>query len=92
MRFCLAVFRSRNETLYLANMLSMAGYRVSVINTPKDAGLTCGISVRFDERILNVVQGCIMSKPFRSFGGFYRVVSDGKHNTYEKLGWMLNLK
>ena len=51
MRFCLAVFRSRNETLYLANMLSMAGYRVSVINTPKDAGLTCGISVRFDESL-----------------------------------------
>lgn len=85
MRFCLAVFRSRNETLYLANMLNSAGLRVSIINTPKDAGFACGISIKFDERYLNTIQRFIASKPFRSFGGFYRVVQNGAHNSYERI-------
>ncbi len=86
MQFCLAVFRSRNETLYLANLLNMSGYRVAVINTPKDAGFGCGISVRFDERIFEQVKNSVFSKPFRSFGGFYRVIVEGNRNTYQKIG------
>ncbi len=85
MQFCLAVFRSRNETLYLANVLNMSGYRVAVINTPKDAGFGCGISVRFEERMFEYVKNCVYSKPFRSFGGFYKVIVDGNRNTYQKL-------
>lgn len=86
MHFCLAVFRSRNETLYLANMLNMSGFRVAVINTPKDAGLACGISVRFDENAIEVVKRFICSKPFRSFSGFYRVINEGNRNSYQKIG------
>ena len=86
MHFCLAVFRSRNETLYLANLLNNSGIRVSIINTPKDAGLSCGISVRFDERLLETIKRIIMTKPFRSFAGFYRVLQYGNRNTYEKIG------
>ena len=86
MRFYLATFRSRNETLYLASMLNNAGYRVSIINTPKDAGLACGISVRFDESIFEIVRRCILSRPFRSFGGFYRVTVINNRNIYERIG------
>ena len=85
MSFCLAAFRSRNETLYLANILNNGGYRVSIINTPKDAGLSCGISVKFEERFMSVVKSIILTKPFRSFAGIFRVVSDGQRNTYERL-------
>ena len=85
MSFCLAAFRSRNETLYLANILNSGGYRVSIINTPKDAGLSCGISVKFEERFLPVIRSIIMSKPFRSFAGIFRVLVEGQRNTYERL-------
>lgn len=73
MIYVIAVFRSRNETLYLANMLKATGNRVMIINTPKEAGQACGISVRFDERILPIVKNCIASKPFRAFVGFFRI-------------------
>ena len=86
MSFCIAVFRSRNETLYLANLLNSSGIRVSIINTPKDAGLTCGISVRFDERMLENVKRIILSKPFRTFSGFYRIVQYGTRSSYERIG------
>ena len=83
---CLAVFSSRNETLYLAKILLANGYRVGVVNTPKEAGLTCGISVRFEENNLPSIRMLISSKPFRSFVGIYRVQSSGNGNTYEKIG------
>ena len=86
MRFCLAVFRSRNETLYLANSLIKLGYRVNVINTPSDAGLSCGICVKFDEYLLGIVKQYVQSKPFRSFSGFYRVTANRGRNTYERIG------
>jgi len=71
--YVLAVFRFRNETLYLANMLKVAGCSVMVINTPKEAGQACGISVRFDERFLPLAKKCLASKPFRAFVGFFRI-------------------
>lgn len=73
MRYIIAVFKSRNETLYLANLLKQNGIFSSVINTPKEAGQACGISVRFDERVLQKVKTLILNRPFRSFHGFYRI-------------------
>ena len=83
--FCLAVFSSRNETLYLAKILLANGYRAGVVNTPKDAGLACGISVKFEERNLPSIKMLISSKPFRSFVGLYRVKDCGNRNSYEKI-------
>lgn len=82
---CLAVFSSRNETLYLAKMLIANGYRAGVVNTPKEAGLACGISVKFEERSLPNVKMFISSKPFRSYVGIYRINIAGNRNSYEKL-------
>ncbi len=73
MVYCIAVFRSRNETLYLANMLSAMGIRAGVINTPKEAGQACGICVRFDERALPRIKQALASRPFRAFVGFFRL-------------------
>ena len=73
MLYIIAVFRSRNETLYLANMLKATGIPFVVINTPKEAGQACGISVRFDEKYLQNVKKCIATKPFRAFVGFYKI-------------------
>ena len=44
-----------------------------VINTPKEAGQDCGISVRFDEKSLAIVKKCLTTKPFRAFVGFFRI-------------------
>lgn len=87
MVYAIAVFRSRNETLYLANMLKSTGHRVMVINTPKEAGQACGISVRFDERILSLVKNCLKSKPFRAFAGFFRVTQIQNRLKVEKISW-----
>lgn len=83
--YCLAVFSSRNETLYLAKMLMANGYRAGVVNTPKDAGLSCGISVKFEEKNIANLKMLLASKPFRSFVGIYRIKGNGAGNSYEKI-------
>ena len=73
MNYILAIFSSRNETLYFANMFRSSGYFAGTINTPKEAGQTCGISVKFQERSLAIAREFLESKPFRSFVGFFKV-------------------
>ncbi len=85
MQFTIAVFTSRNETLYFANMFKSNGMYAGVINTPKEVGRACGISVRFDERLYSVAQNFLKTKPFRSFYGFYRVYVNGSYRRIEKM-------
>lgn len=88
MQYIIAVFKSRNETLYFANMLKSNGFFVSIVNTPKEAGQTCGISVKFEERLLAIAKEFLSSKPFRSFYGFFKVKEMGvNRRIIEKLGF-----
>ena len=85
MTYIIAVFRSRNETVYFANLLRNKNVQVDIVNTPKEAGLTCGISVRFNEKYLSFARFLLNSKPFRAFQGFYRVNTTGQNYSYERL-------
>ena len=85
MRFIISVFQSRNETLYFANMIRQRGVFSSIINTPKEAGQACGISVKFDERNLALAKNLLFSKPFKSFRGFYRITNSEGRMIVEKL-------
>lgn len=49
MEYYIAVFTSRTEALSFANLLSRNGIYSSVIPTPKEAGKTCGLSVRLKQ-------------------------------------------
>lgn len=85
MQYCLAVFKSRNETLFLANLLLNKGYNVGVVNTPREVGQACGISVKFNENLLQTVRQVLQSKPFRSFYGFVQVSHQGGRVSIIKL-------
>ena len=74
MYYYLAVFRSRSETLYFANMLRSNGVLVSIINTPKEAGQTCGICVKFMPNAFEVAKKLFTQKPLKTFAGFYSVM------------------
>ncbi|MBQ8443931.1 MAG: DUF3343 domain-containing protein [Clostridia bacterium] len=85
MQYAIVVFRSRNETIYLANMLLNRGYRVAVINTPREVGQACGVSVQFNENLLQVIKQAISSKPFRSFYGIFRIIRQNGRTSVIKL-------
>ena len=77
MRYLLAIFKSRNETLYFANLLKTNGIYSVIISTPKEAGQTCGISVKYCLRDHSKARMLYQSKPFKSFYGFYIITEEG---------------
>jgi hypothetical protein len=85
MAYIIAVFKSRNETLYFANLLRNNNVQSFVVNTPKEAGLSCGISVKIEERFFPLAKYLLASKPFRAFHGFYRVHTNGMKSSFERL-------
>lgn len=85
MSYILAIFSSRNETLYFANMFRQSGYFAGIINTPKEAGQACGISVKFAENSLVFARKFLAEKPFRSFVGFFRVYLMGGRSRLERI-------
>ncbi len=46
--FGIAAFRSRQQVMNFEGALRRAGLRVSVISTPRDVAIGCGLSVKFD--------------------------------------------
>lgn len=85
MQYAIAVFKSRNETLFFANFLRNNGIMTAVVNTPKEAGGACGISVKFPLDSLSAVKGALARRGSTSFVGFLKVTDMGVRKVYEKI-------
>ncbi len=73
----LAVFRSRAQALEFVSVLRGAGVPVQTVSTPKEAGVGCGISAKFDERFLARAKFLLGKKRYSSFSGFMKAGRDG---------------
>jgi len=71
MNFIIAVFVSRSETFSFANFLRRQGYVCQVVQTPKEAGKTCGLSVKFRYEDFEEIKRLFASLRFMSFQGFF---------------------
>lgn len=93
MRYLLAIFKSRNETLYFSNLLKTNGIYSFIINTPKEAGQTCGISVKYNLQDHSKARMLLQSKPFKSFYGFYLITEEGfGRRSIERYSWNVFLR
>lgn len=72
----LAVFRSRSQTLDFLSRLRNAGVPSQAVNTPREAGVGCGISAKFDENFLARARAIVEKYPYSSFSGF---LFDGRY-------------
>ncbi len=71
MHYTYAVFKSRNDTISFAGYLKKLGIPCAVTSTPKQAGRTCGISVRFLTDYLDLVKKHFPQRGYSSFAGFF---------------------
>ncbi len=69
----LAVFRSRAQSLDYAERLYKYGVAVTTIPTPKEAGIGCGLCVRFDSAQLTRATAVLRVGRYSSFKGFYKM-------------------
>ena len=73
----LAVFKSRSETLGYVSALRGLGVLASAVSTPKEAGVGCGISARFEEGFLQRARVALARGHYRSFAGFLKRTNFG---------------
>ena len=79
--FGIASFRSRQQVLKFEGALRRSGVRVSVITTPRDVSVGCGLSIRFDlgdaGRVIDVYNQLRPSNLI----GFYQVQRENGQRT-----------
>ncbi len=68
----LAVFASRGQSVDYAQKLMEYGLLAETIPAPKEAGIGCGLCVRFDSRMLVRAHAVLRTGRYSSFKGFYR--------------------
>ena len=73
MEYVVASFRSRAQTVKFYGILKNAGVNCEVVNTPKEAGVGCGLSVKFKKEAFPFVKRAVIDVGFNSFAGFFLV-------------------
>ena len=71
--FGIASFRSRQQVLKFESALRRAGVRVSIITTPRDVSVGCGLSIRFELCDFPLVEELYVQLRPSNLIGFYRV-------------------
>lgn len=69
----IAAFRSRQQVMRFEDALRRAGIRVSIVTTPREVALGCGLSVRFELADADRVRNLYRLVNPGNLIGFYRV-------------------
>ncbi len=69
----LAVFRSRSQAMDCITKLRAFNVSAQIINTPKEAGVGCGLSIKFPMSAATRVKSLISRTNYSSFYGYMRI-------------------
>lgn len=69
----IAVFRSRAQAVDCNARLRRYGVPSNIINTPKEANVGCGLSLRIPQNMLARAKSIISGGKYSAFYGFIRV-------------------
>ena len=73
MEFVVVAFRSRAHTVRFSEILRLIGVMNEIVNTPKEAGVGCGLSVKISKSTFPSVKRAVFSASLNSFAGFFLV-------------------
>lgn len=82
----LAVFRSRSQAIDCNARLRAAGIPAGLINTPKEANVGCGLSIKFPHGMLDRAKLVVRSGGYSAFYGFFKVYSSFGNTIFGKIG------
>ncbi len=85
MEYLIAVFKSRTQVMKFYEKLLDCRIPADVVNTPREASLGCGLSVKFGCGDYYCVEKILKSDCFHSFAGLFRVVEKGHHKSVNPL-------
>ncbi len=73
MEYVVIAFRSRAHTIKFSSFLSANGVSNQIVNTPKEAGVGCGLSVKISKEQFYTVKRVVLRLNLNSFAGFFLV-------------------
>lgn len=73
MEYYIVSFRVRAHTVKLYQSLIERGVRAEIVSTPKEAGVGCGLSVKFDKGSFYFVKRAVYNLSLSSFAGYFLV-------------------
>lgn len=73
MEYVAVAFRSRSDTVRFSEFLRNNGFMVEIINTPKEAGVGCGLSIKIPPSMIPVIKRGIATSGVKTFAGFFLV-------------------
>ena len=73
MTYILAIFRSRSQAVDCNIRLKSFGVEAELINTPKEANIGCGLSVKIPYTALEKTKNIIKRSNYSAFYGFFAV-------------------
>jgi len=79
MEYLIAVFKSRTQVMKFYEKLQSCRIPADVVNTPREASLGCGLSVKFSEENFGYVKNILRTDYYHSFGGFFKINERGHH-------------
>lgn len=71
MEYIIVAFRSRAHTVKFHEFLRHNGIVSEIVNTPKEAGVGCGLSVKVAKERLNAVRMLYYRSGLNSLAGFF---------------------
>lgn len=77
MEYFVIAFRSRAHTVRYAEFLRKNGTYCQIINTPKEAGVGCGLSVRISVNDISAAKKAVRITAYTSFAGIFYVKTVG---------------
>lgn len=81
----IAVFGNRSHTMSFASNLRRFGAKNSVIDTPRELSVSCGISVIFYKKNIEQARYIISNSNYSSFVGLFLVYTEGHLKKYRRL-------
>jgi len=85
MEYVIISFRSRSHTIRFNDFLHRNGIGGEVINTPKEAGVGCGLSVKIPYGAFPIVKQAVFRSGLSSFAGFFLVKIVGGKRTVRSI-------
>lgn len=81
----LAVFRSRSQAIDCNARLRSLGISATLINTPREANIGCGLSLIIPGNMFERVRTIIKNANYSAFYGFYRMQNDFGRTNFGKI-------
>ncbi len=85
MEYVIIAFRSRAHTIEFANFIKRNGVAMEIVNTPKEAGVGCGLSVKVKKQSYNFCKNAVIRLSLSSFAGFFLITSFGKEQRVRRI-------